>query len=120
MYRLHVTIVLELQQLQTVKDKHVESYTNYRRLTDGYLEFLKGQERQKDIDACNSTLIIRLSKVELGIATSTKTSDSKRTPHSGISNVSEMSSLARRKRAFAEVAKSKIAFIEKHSLILQH
>ena len=109
----------ELQQLQTVKDKLVESYANYRRLTDGYLEFLKGQKRQEDINACNPTLIIRLSTVELAIATSTKTSNSKRTSHSGSSNVSDMSSLARRKHANADVAKSKIAFIEQHSLILQ-
>ncbi|XP_076074970.1 uncharacterized protein LOC143045968 [Mytilus galloprovincialis] len=52
-------------------------------------------------------------------STKTKTSRGKKTSHSGSSNVSDMSSLARRKRAKAEAAKSKIAFVEKHALILQ-
>ncbi|XP_076102597.1 uncharacterized protein LOC143071864 [Mytilus galloprovincialis] len=126
----------DLQQLLTVQDKHVKACNNYRRLTDEYLDFLKRTrtlESQKEIDACKLSLDLRLSKVELVMeklhehrlaltkakSTKTKTSRGKKTSHSGSSNVSDMSSLARRKRAKAEAAKSKIAFVEKHALILQ-
>ncbi|XP_076078783.1 uncharacterized protein LOC143048795 [Mytilus galloprovincialis] len=126
----------ELQQVLTSQDNLVKACTNYRRLTDEYLDFLKRTrtlDSQKDIDACNLTLDLRLSKVELAMeslhehrlaltkakSTKTKTSKGKKTSHSGSSNVSDMSSLARRKRAKAEAAKSKIAFVEQHSLILQ-
>ncbi|XP_071152766.1 uncharacterized protein [Mytilus edulis] len=126
----------ELQQVLTAQDNLVKACTNYRRLTDEYLDFLKRTrtlDSQKDIDACNLTLDLRLSKVELAMdslhehrlaltkakSTKTKTSRGKKTSHSGSSNVSDMSSLARRKRAKAEAAKSKIAFVEKHALILQ-
>ncbi|XP_071151786.1 merlin-like [Mytilus edulis] len=126
----------ELQQVLTAQDNLVKACTNYRRLTDEYLDFLKRTrtlDSQKDIDACNLTLDLRLSKVELAMdslhehrlaltkakSTKTKTSRGKKTSHSGSSNVSDMSSLARRKRAKAEAAKSKIAFVEKHALIIQ-
>ncbi|XP_071161241.1 uncharacterized protein [Mytilus edulis] len=128
----------ELQQVLTTQDNLVKACTNYRRLTDEYLDFLKRTrtlDSQKDIDACNLTLDLRLSKVDLAMeslhehrlaltkakSTKTRTSGSKgkKTSHSGSSNVSDMSSLARRKRAKAEAAKSKIAFVEQHSLILQ-
>ncbi|XP_076102049.1 uncharacterized protein LOC143071561 [Mytilus galloprovincialis] len=126
----------DLQQLLTVQDKLVKACNNYRRLTDEYLDFLKRTrtlESQKEIDACKLSLDLRLSKVELVMeklhehrlaltkakSTKTKTSRGKKTSHSGSSNVSDMSSLARRKRAKAEAAKSKIAFVEKHALILQ-
>ncbi|XP_076089919.1 uncharacterized protein LOC143061943 [Mytilus galloprovincialis] len=128
----------ELQQVLTTQDNLVKACTNYRRLTDEYLDFLKRTrtlDSQKDIDACNLTLDLRLSKVELAMeslhehrlaltkakSTKTRTSGSKgkKTSRSGSSNVSDMSSLARRKRAKAEAAKSKIAFVEKHAIILQ-
>ncbi|XP_052091094.1 uncharacterized protein LOC127727986 [Mytilus californianus] len=125
----------ELQQLLTAQDKLVKACNNYRRLTDEFLDFLKRtrtSESQKEIEACNLSLGFRLSKVELVMeklhehrlaltkakSTKTKTSKGKKTSHSGSSNVSDMSSLARRKRAKAEAAKSKIAFVEKHALIL--
>ncbi|XP_076071647.1 uncharacterized protein LOC143043034 [Mytilus galloprovincialis] len=126
----------DLQRLLTVQDKLVKACNNYRRLTDEYLEFLKRTrtlESQKEIDACKLSLDLRLSKVELVMeklhehrlaltnakSTKTKTSKGKKTSRSGSSNVSDMSSLARRKRAKAEAAKSKIAFVEKHAIILQ-
>ncbi|XP_076071585.1 uncharacterized protein LOC143042967 [Mytilus galloprovincialis] len=126
----------ELQQLLTAQDKLVKACNNYRRLTDEYLDFLKRTrtlESQKEIDACKLSLDFRLSKVELVMeklheqrlaltkskSTKTKTSKGKKTSRSGSSNVSDMSSLARRKRAKAEAAKSKIAFVEKHAIILQ-
>ncbi|XP_052062914.1 uncharacterized protein LOC127702663 [Mytilus californianus] len=126
----------KIQQILTAQDNLVKACTNYRRLTDEYLDFLKRTrtlDSQKDIDACNLTLDIRLSKVDHALetlhehrldltkakSTKTKTSKSKKTSHSGSSNVSDMSSLARRKRAKAEAAKSKIAFVEQHALILQ-
>ncbi|XP_076113586.1 uncharacterized protein LOC143081749 [Mytilus galloprovincialis] len=126
----------DLQQLLTVQDKLVKACNNYRRLTDEYLDFLKRTrtlESQKEIDACKLSLDLRLSKVELVMeklhehrlaltkakSTKTKTSKGKKTSRSGSSNVSDMSSLARRKRAKAEAAKSKIAFVEKHAIILQ-
>ncbi|XP_071175485.1 plectin-like [Mytilus edulis] len=126
----------ELQQV--FQDNLVKACTNYRRHADEYLDFLKRTrtlDSQKEIDACNLTLDLRLSKVELAMeslhehrlalskakSTKTKTSGSKgkKTSHSGSSNVSDMSSLARRKRAKAEAAKSKIGFVKQHSLILQ-
>ncbi|XP_052069120.1 titin homolog [Mytilus californianus] len=127
----------ELQQLLTAQDKLVKACNNYRRLTDEFLDFLKRtrtSESQKEIESCNLSLDFRLSKVELVMeklhehrlaltkakSTKTKTSKDKKTSHSGSSNVSDMSSLARRKRAKAEAAKSKIAFVEKHALILHH
>ena len=121
----------ELQQVLTAQDNLVKACTNYRRLTNEYLDFLKRTrtlDSQKDIDACNLTLDLRLSKVELAMdslhehrlaltkskSTKTRTSGSKgkKTSRSGSSNVSDMSSLAQRKRAKAEAAKSKIAFVE--------
>ncbi|XP_076109616.1 uncharacterized protein LOC143078648 [Mytilus galloprovincialis] len=126
----------DLQQLLTAQDKIVQACTNYRRLTDEYLKFLKNTktlDSLQDIDTCKFSTDIRMSKVELAIetlhehrlaltqakSTRTKTSKGKKSSHSGSSNVSDMSSLARRKRAKAEAAKSKIAFVEKHALILQ-
>ncbi|XP_076082666.1 uncharacterized protein LOC143053771 [Mytilus galloprovincialis] len=126
----------DLQQLLTAQDKIVQACTKYRRLTDEYLTFLKNTktlDSLQDIDTCKFSTDIRLSKVELAIetlhehrlaltqakSTRTKTSKGKKSSHSGSSNVSDMSSLARRKRAKAEAAKSKIAFVEKHALILQ-
>ncbi|XP_052081320.1 uncharacterized protein LOC127719308 isoform X2 [Mytilus californianus] len=126
----------DLQQLQTAQDKIVQACTNYRRLTDEYLKFLKNTrtlDSLKDIDTCKLPTYIRMSKVDLAIetlhehrltltkvkSTKTKTSKGKKTSHSGSSNVSDMSSLARGKRAKAETAKSKIAFAEKHTLILK-
>ena len=104
----------ELQQLLTAQDKLVKACNNYRRLTDEYLDFLKRTrtlESQKEIDACKLSLDLRLSKVELVMeklhehrlaltkakSTKTKTSKGKKTSRSGSSNVSDMSSLARRK-----------------------
>ncbi|XP_052105202.1 uncharacterized protein LOC127738110 [Mytilus californianus] len=130
------TLPNELQQLLTAQDKLVKACTNYRRLTDEYLNFLKRTrtlDSLKDKDACNLTLDIRLSKVDMAIetlhehrialtkakSTKTKTSKGTKTSHSGSSNVSDMPSLARRKRVKAEAAKSKIAFVEQHALILQ-
>ncbi|XP_071151136.1 uncharacterized protein [Mytilus edulis] len=126
----------DLQQLLTAQDKIVQACTKYRRLTDEYLTFLKNTktlDSLQDIDTCKFSTDIRMSKVELAIetlhehrlaltqakSTRTKTSKGKKSSHSGSSNVSDMSSLARRKRAKAEAAKSKIAFVEKHALILQ-
>ena len=60
----------ELQQVLTAQDNLVKACTNYRRLTDEYLDFLKRTrtlDSQKDIDACNLTLDLRLSKVELAM-----------------------------------------------------
>lgn len=51
--------------------------------------------------------------------TKTRTSMVKQNSHSGSSNASDMSSLALRKRTNAETAKSKIAFTEKHALIIK-
>ncbi|XP_071122109.1 uncharacterized protein [Mytilus edulis] len=126
----------ELQQLLTVQDKLIKACTNYRRLTDEYLDFLKRTrtlESQKDIDACNLSLDFRLSRVELVMetlhehrlaltkakSTKTKTSRGKKSSHSGSSNVSDISSLARKKRAKAEAARTQIAFAEKQALLLK-
>ena len=99
-----------------------ENLSNYRRLTDEYMDFLK-RTRTFDCqkDSCNLSFDIRLSKVDLATetlnehrlaltkarSTTTKTCKGKKTSHSGSSNVSDMSSLAQRKRAKAEAAKSK-------------
>ena len=126
----------DLQQLLTVQDKLVKACNNYRRLTDEYLDFLKRTrtlESQKEIDACKLSLDLRLSKVELVMeklhehrlaltkakSTKTKTSRGKKSSHSGSSHVSDISSLARKKRAKAEAARTQIAFAEKQALLLK-
>ncbi|XP_052103849.1 uncharacterized protein LOC127737302 [Mytilus californianus] len=126
----------DLQQLLTAQDRIVQACTNYRRLTDEYLKFLKNTrtlDSLQDIDTCKLSTDIRMSKVDLAIetlhehrltltkakSTKTKTSKGKKTSHSGSSNVSNMSSLAQRKRAKAEAARSQIAFAEKQALLLK-
>ena len=118
-----------------VQDKLVKVCTNYRRLTNEYLDFLKITRTLDSLkyiveDACNLSLDIRLSKVDLTMetlhehrialtkaeSTKTKTSKRKKTSHGGSFFVSNMSSLARRKRAKVEAAKSKITFAEKRCL----
>ncbi|XP_076084371.1 uncharacterized protein LOC143055113, partial [Mytilus galloprovincialis] len=126
----------DLQQLLTAQDKIVQACTNYRRLTDEYLKFLKNTktlDSLQDVDTCKFSTDIRMSKVDLAIETShehrltltrakstkTRTSKGKTTSHSGSSHASDMSSLARRKRAKAESARSKIAFAEQEAALLK-
>ncbi|XP_071123362.1 uncharacterized protein [Mytilus edulis] len=126
----------DLQQLLTAQDKIVQACTNYRRLTDEYLQFLKGTktlDSLQDIDTCKLSTGIRMSKVDLAIealhehrltltkakSTKTRTSKGKKSSHSGSSHASDMSSLARRKRAKAESARSKIAFAEQEAALLK-
>ncbi|XP_071142064.1 uncharacterized protein [Mytilus edulis] len=52
-------------------------------------------------------------------STKTKTSRGKKSSHSGSSHVSDISSLARKKRAKAEAARTQIAFAEKQALLLK-
>ncbi|XP_071167095.1 uncharacterized protein [Mytilus edulis] len=126
----------DLQQLLTAQDKIVQACTNYRRLTDEYLQFLKSTktlDSLQDIDTCKLSTDIRMSKVDLAIealhehrltltkakSTKTRTSKGKKSSHSGSSHASDMSSLARRKRAKAESARSKIAFAEQEAALLK-
>ncbi|XP_071147619.1 MAP7 domain-containing protein 2-like [Mytilus edulis] len=126
----------DLQQLLTAQDKIVQACTKYRRLTDEYLTFLKNTktlDSLQDIDTCKFSTDIRMSKVELAIetlhehrltltkakSTKTRTSKGKTTSHSGSSHVSDISSLARKKRAKAEAARTQIAFAEKQALLLK-
>ena len=130
------TPINELQQMLTAEDKILQACTHYRKRTDEYLNFLKKtrtSESLKNIDTCNQSSEIWLSKIDLAMETlrehhlaltkakftKTRTSMVKQNSHSGSSNASDMSSLALRKRANAEAAKSKIAFAEKHALIIK-
>ncbi|XP_068209384.1 uncharacterized protein [Palaemon carinicauda] len=126
----------DVQLLLEAQEKLLQSYTKHQRLVDEYGAFLKGMktlESIKDLNACTSLTEVRSTKVNLVITllhdhfrnltqaqyTKSRSSKSIRTSESGCSRGSDLSSLARRKRAKAEAARVKIAYAEKQAMIFK-
>ena len=119
------------EALLATADSLDRNYAKYKGHVDDYITFLEGtrtEESSEDLDSFNALAEIREAKVNAVLKSlqdrqgalkrpKSVRSKSRHSSQSGSSQISDVSSLARRKRAKAEALKAKIAFIKKEAEI---
>ena len=125
------TTPLQIETLLATEESLGLAYNKYTGHADAYISFLKEtrtEESFEDLDVFNSLNRPRVAKVtavlkslqdqqDISKRPKSVRSKSRHSSQSGSSVLSDVSSLARRKRAKAEAARAKIAFVEKEAAL---